>query len=378
MHDFAEFDVPMNSASQDFFLELSMDHDGHNTTYINQEGVEVDMETYDDGNIEYEMADETEELNESQSHYHHEPLDVEVYDASDAHPTPHSHTLPSLAANPEMSILSSPTPFSDIFTPQPGPTPVERPVADRPVENDPSVAEQSKPSPRQDDAPLALTLEQLPESESSHITASDLAEANSYMPPTVDPHDVENQPEPIALGMANEADSSVEATEAESAPQPQAEEQYAEQSETRSDVPFENGAQVQGENHAEIHYEEADNTNDPHEISEGVYIDPPPAVFVSIGSSDVPEYCLFNQPFTDRGSRSPSAEVTGSHQEVYSLLLQNRPTLYYEPLSCVFEALRQDDIIAKIPDALEAELVIDAHDLQLVISEVSISSVFVG
>src|ERR1700710_2509550 len=79
MHDFAEFDVPMISASHEFFLELSMDHDGHNTTYTNQEAVEVDMETYDDGNIEYEMADETEGFHGS--HYHHEPLDVDVYDA---------------------------------------------------------------------------------------------------------------------------------------------------------------------------------------------------------------------------------------------------------------------------------------------------------
>ncbi|OAX40523.1 hypothetical protein K503DRAFT_864580 [Rhizopogon vinicolor AM-OR11-026] len=373
MHDFAEFDVPMNSVSQDLYLELSMDHDGHHTAYTNQGGVEVDMETYDDGNVEYEMADETEEFNES--HYHHESLDVEVYDAPDAHPPhpipPDSQSLPSLIVNPEMPLLSSPATFSEPFTPQLGTTPVEHDVSlsHHPVENDLPLVEQPKLSAQQEreDAPFALPLDRPSESDPPHTLTADLTAANSNVSPTVDPHDVEKHPDLLVPETSNEAGSSVQPTQAESILQPQAEEH----SETLrcSDVPSEDSAQVQGENPTEVHHEDVDDANDPHEISEGVYIDPPPGVFVSISSSEVPEYCLFNQPPSERGSRSPSAGATESGRVVYSLLLQNRPTLYYEPLSCVFEALRQDDIVAKIPEALEGELVIDAYDLQLSVSE---------
>ncbi|KAG0706353.1 hypothetical protein DFH29DRAFT_170074 [Suillus ampliporus] len=369
MHDFAtEIDVPMNpAASQEFFVELSMDHDGHHTTY-NQEDVEVDMETYYDGNAEYEMADETEEFNES--HYHHEPLDVEVYDASDARspqPIPDSHPLTSLAANPEISLLSSPVPFSDSFTPQLATIPIEHDasIADRPVENDRPVAEEPDFSAQREDAPLALTIEQPLESDPLHPTTAADPPAATLNVASVETYDVEKNANPLVSETTDEAALSAQPTEAE----PTLQSQVEEHSETLhpSDVPSDDNVQPQGESHPEGLHEEVDNANDPHEISEGVYIDPPPAVFVSIGSSEVPECCLFNQPPVERGSRSPSAGA--SDRQAYSLLLQNRPTLYYEPLSCVFEALRQDEVISKIPDSLEGELVIDAYDLQLAVFE---------
>ncbi|KAK7023892.1 hypothetical protein R3P38DRAFT_3270164 [Favolaschia claudopus] len=110
------------------------------------------------------------------------------------------------------------------------------------------------------------------------------------------------------------------------------------------------------------------NAGDPHEISEGVYIDPPPAVLVSFESSDVPDVCLFNQPARSR-SASPPAETREQAHQVFDILLHNRPLLYYEPLSSVFEALRQEEFIGRIPHLAESELVLDAYDLQLVISE---------
>ncbi|KAG1749097.1 uncharacterized protein EDB91DRAFT_1244889 [Suillus paluster] len=372
MHDFAtELDVPMNPAvSQDFFIELSMDHDGHHTTY-NQVDVEVDMETYYDGNAEYEMADETEEFNES--HYHHEPLDVEVYDASDAHspqPIPDSQPLTSLAANPEISLLSSPVPFPDSFTPQLATIPIEHDASttDRPVENDPPVAEEPDFTSQQEDAPLSLTIEQVLQSDPLHpTTAADptAATLNAASVALADPYGVEKYADPLVSETTDESGLSVHPTEAE----PTLQSQVEEHSETLhpSDVPSDDSVQLQSDSHPEVLHEEADSANDPHEISEGVYIDPPPAVFVSIGSSEVPEYCLFNQPPAERGSRSPSAGA--SNEQAYSLLLQNRPTLYYEPLSCVFEALRQDEVISKIPDSPEGELMIDAYDLQLSIFE---------
>ncbi|KAG2061280.1 hypothetical protein BDR06DRAFT_1001588 [Suillus hirtellus] len=372
MHDFAtEIDVPMNpAAAQEFFVELSMDHDGHHTTY-NQEDVEVDMETYYDGNAEYEMADETDEFNEH--HYHHELLDVEVYDASDARsprPIPDSHSLSSLIINPEISLLPSPTPFSDPFTPQLVTIPVEHDasITDRLVENDHPVAEGAEFNALREEESLSLTLEQLSELDPPHLTTAADQTAVELNVPSVastDPYAVEKHADAPVSETTNRVGSTVLPTEAELTLQTQVEEQ----SETfrPSDIPSDNIAQPQGETHPESLRDEADNGNDPHEISDGVYIDPPPAVFLSIGSSEVPEYCLFNQPPVERGSRSPSAGA--SNQQAYALLLENRPTLYYEPLSCVFEALRQDEVISRIPDSLEGELVMDAYDLQLAVLE---------
>ncbi|KAL6309047.1 hypothetical protein BKA93DRAFT_416372 [Sparassis latifolia] len=114
--------------------------------------------------------------------------------------------------------------------------------------------------------------------------------------------------------------------------------------------------------------DEAVGAVDPHEISEGVYIDPPPAVLMSVSLSSEPvECCLFNQPASC--SQSPSNHVSSSGHQVLSLLLHHRPTLYYEPLSAVFEALRQEEFIQEFLRFEDGELVLDAYDLQLVVSE---------
>lgn len=115
---------------------------------------------------------------------------------------------------------------------------------------------------------------------------------------------------------------------------------------------------------------EAESTTDPHEISEGVYIDPPPAVIVSFEASGYSDVCLFNQPPRSR-SPSPSREDSGHGYQVFTLLLHHRPILYYEPLTSVFEALRQEEYVASMSQLADAELVLDAYDLQLEISEAS-------
>ncbi|PBK77650.1 hypothetical protein ARMSODRAFT_946494 [Armillaria solidipes] len=101
---------------------------------------------------------------------------------------------------------------------------------------------------------------------------------------------------------------------------------------------------------------------DPHEISDGVYIEPPQAVLLSFPDFDHPDVCLFNQP-------SVASSSSQQEQQEYSLLLEHRPTLYYESLSAVFIALREDEYLSGAIDLSTAELVLDAHDLQLVISE---------
>ncbi|KAJ3896650.1 hypothetical protein GG344DRAFT_13842, partial [Lentinula edodes] len=102
---------------------------------------------------------------------------------------------------------------------------------------------------------------------------------------------------------------------------------------------------------------------DPHEISEGVYIDPPPAVLLSFAFLDYPDVCLFNQP----SQYDPSSSTT--EPTSCSVLLSDQPTLYYEPLSTVFEALRNDNELSSIADLSQVELVLDAYDLELNISE---------
>lgn len=130
---------------------------------------------------------------------------------------------------------------------------------------------------------------------------------------------------------------------------------------------------VAAEELSESYQEEHDSlVQDPHEISEGVYIDPPPAVLLSLPSPDATDVCLFNAPVRS-GSATPSAEASGSQAQTHTILLHDYPTLYYEPLSTVFEALRQEGHIYNSVDLNGSELVLDAYDLQLVVPEVCIS-----
>ncbi|KAI0670545.1 hypothetical protein C8Q78DRAFT_1036777 [Trametes maxima] len=110
-------------------------------------------------------------------------------------------------------------------------------------------------------------------------------------------------------------------------------------------------------------------TSDPHEISEGVYIDPPPPVLLSLPRpTERAQYCLFNLPVSST-PHSPSDSKSDDTAEPLALLLQDRPTLYYEPLSAVFEALRGESCVQNLPGGPEAELVLDAYELELAVSE---------
>jgi len=125
----------------------------------------------------------------------------------------------------------------------------------------------------------------------------------------------------------------------------------------------------------ESHEVGEEDNSDPHEISEGVYIEPPPPVLIELPStSDQPVCALFNGP---PGSLLDDVEVNASGIKApYTILLQSRPTLYYETLNEVFDALREEDRIQTLTEFVEGELVIDAYDLQLVVSEVILTSFF--
>ena len=101
-------------------------------------------------------------------------------------------------------------------------------------------------------------------------------------------------------------------------------------------------------------------SGDPHEISEGVYIDPPPPVLLSMAPAGDFDFTFFNE----------AAEWIQNDSSSPNVVLQQYPTLYYEPLSSVFEALRQDELTRSISNAIETELTLDAIDLELTIPEV--------
>ncbi|KAF9052729.1 hypothetical protein BJ165DRAFT_1400142 [Panaeolus papilionaceus] len=159
------------------------------------------------------------------------------------------------------------------------------------------------------------------------------------MPPNPTPHAEDAQPE-----------ASSELVETQSALQPEEEEEI-----TYNDIP--DSSHVQ---HDETEHAPPQSTGDPHEISEGVFIEPPPPVIMSLPQTDL--HVTF---FT-----SSEGEV----QEGTPVIFQHLPTLYYEPLPTVFEALRQESIIHNLPGVDEAELVMDILSLQLRISEDNIYS----
>ncbi|KDR81426.1 hypothetical protein GALMADRAFT_239315 [Galerina marginata CBS 339.88] len=108
-----------------------------------------------------------------------------------------------------------------------------------------------------------------------------------------------------------------------------------------------------------------DAPGDPHEISEGVYIDPPPPVLLSISSEDHYDFSFFNEsPEWSTSSGTNSRSHLSDH-----VVLHHLPTLYYEPISAVFDALRQEDFLQSMFQMAESELVLEAVDLQLIISE---------
>ncbi|KAA1474827.1 hypothetical protein DENSPDRAFT_390375 [Dentipellis sp. KUC8613] len=109
---------------------------------------------------------------------------------------------------------------------------------------------------------------------------------------------------------------------------------------------------------------------DPHQVSEGVFIEPPPPVLLEISSSSgQPECCLFNAPAAS-GRVTPHGHDSSSQPSSrFDVLLAHRPTLYYERLSDVFEALREEERIQRLAEFAEGEMILDAYDLQLVVSE---------
>lgn len=321
-----------------------------------QEDVEIEMGDDDEPITEYEMADEDAVYDAS------ELQDVEVYDISEAPSPLHTDqpTVDTSVENTELMALpssdgpqqtnvdlhivhvESSTSFST-FDDVPPTFPVEH------VGSVVSTSEEPGLDPAADIPPVVIELPQ--------------ADSNTLV------QDRSIPPEPLAadvgqnVGEPQDPDDGLQPVTFQVPIQPP--ESLQSGFEVTQQAGGGDDAAVSGDNHSAT-------ANDPHEISEGVYIDPPPPVLLSLPPSAAhAEYALFNLP-TKRRSQSPSGSNQPDDGVGLPLLLQDRPTLYYEPLSAVFTALRQEQCVQELSQFSEAELVLDAFDLQLTISEVRV------
>lgn len=400
-----DLDVPMNPSSSELFPEASMDHDPGDGS------IEVDMEEYGDNHSEYEMADGTEFIGTGES------LDVEVFDVSRAHSPLPAFEQPSLPSTVDASIGSDlyhsaahdiPKHLADSTAP-----PVDEYSGDVSLEHGAHDVPRSEPLPSQDTSsapqlnPAELTISDAvgdfyrPSEGSQHaspnralIVDSDRNEefqgkSSSDIASNREPDlpQVSGEPDPghgvlptealvpLSEGYRTPLHSKVVAEGDHNEPLGQEDGHDP----PNTDFPFEHAEPATqsavnvSEEAAVTHFaaeKQGGEVDDTLRISEGVYIDPPPAVLLSVGSSVEALFCLFNQPTAEVRSESPPHEGGEGAVGSYHLLLESSPTLYYEPISNVFDALRQDEeFLSSIPHSFEGELVFDACDLQLTISE---------
>lgn len=374
-----------------------------------QQDVEIDMDDYYNENVEYEMADGEVAAPET------ELVDIDVYDAPREEtflaPAPISHSTDLTTQNPDrepaadhfvpsdngvstdhIPTVSEPEPLlpksaePELLTPT---HPQETVVQDRDINSNQDTAaitlQTSTP-------PLQVVFED-PRSEGDasaalegHADSSAGVDSTSHKVDTSQPL-VDSEQKKVLEASTAEHESSA------SVPQdvtPRASvEGPPHQAETRDDESHQ-GVRVHDEGYeggilevaldntetgeppravAESHEAKEEDNDDPHEISEGVYIEPPPPVLIEMPSSLDQAMCtLFNTP-----ANVPSDDAEGNVSSTaasYIVLLQNRPTLYYETLNDVFDALREEECIRSMTEFVDGEMVLDAHDLQLVVSEV--------
>ncbi|KAF8630394.1 hypothetical protein AX15_002948 [Amanita polypyramis BW_CC] len=350
-------DVHMNvSMGSDSWTqeEAIMEDDGlyptHKTAFENV-SIEVDMEDYDENVIEYDMVNDTQHNPQGDEPHELVDVDVDVYDASQVHSpavvsqpiTDGTHTAVSYGTVIPQSTEDS------VFSTAAGevqPEDLESTTTPR-VENLQSAAEeQGEGAPATDQVNITTVEEANIESKESMATG-----ASTPPPPTASSENVSqvsNTGDDSKLDQSRGADTS----------DGQAHEYNVEPEYTNSSASDAEKHEVLHENSSQVAAYE-----DPHEILEGVYIDPPPSVLLAINVADRYEVSLFNDATAIVDSESK--EDTASR----IVLLQSQPTLYYEPLSSVFEAFRRDAFLTDIPGISEGELVLEALDLQLVMPE---------
>lgn len=346
------------------------------------ETIEVDMEPHaeDEEMTEYEMADETvEALGQHGSNQDAELLDVEVNDPSRV-VSPLPASLLATPATPQHTLVAQ-SPLSTFNTSEPLAIATEATdehfIAVGVEEHEEVLLESSSDFQHvQAHSPLPFpTVGEDVQTESSTANEAPLdAEAvQGVLAPEEElasggsPHDALQAPADTAV-VASEP-----VTNGDSAGHNIAEASsvsYDEAAAQHEDAAYQENGIHEATDETQF-AEHTSNGEDPHEISDGVYIDPPPAVLLSLLTpTGQQEVSLFNQPHTPSRSQSPNGYASTSASTDLMLLLHQRPTLYYEPLSNVFDALREEETIYNIPEFIDGELVLDAYDLDLKVAEV--------
>ncbi|EIW85371.1 hypothetical protein CONPUDRAFT_135136 [Coniophora puteana RWD-64-598 SS2] len=352
-----DMDMLMQSASNEVLADASMDHDGHDDDAVS---VEVDMEHYDEQQYEYDMED----ADHAEEHYS-EHIDAEVHDAPPMHPfpdMPQSTFPPSINPSPHLGATLSPE-HPDI--PLEESLPVEIPQS---TEN--LLILDHVPSASSDSVELELAHSELP----TDLPTSGEDNSHNEVPVYGEHSEVLSNPLPH---VEEPADTS-HASNPWHLSSEEHNEEHPEEPAQNSNVPVppEEHVVPGSASHEEVTTEEqAQDGGDPHEISEGVYIDPPPPVILSIEGYET-GYTLFNQAVADADNsqtqtQSQSQLQDSSTESDPSVILHQQPTLYYEPLSTVVSALREcysQTILAPLVRG-GAELVVDVPVLELSVSE---------
>jgi hypothetical protein len=375
-------------------------------SHLPQQDVEIDMDDYYNENVEYEMADGELAVADT------ELVDIDVYDAtreeatsgsaSIPHPTgltdqdipkkpAEDHYLPSESevATDHIPAISGLQPSlrqsvePELLTPAPPPPTVVQgqdteELSDRSgaavalQESTPLLEVVTKDSHSDGEASTSLEGHASP----PRIATADSTSDNVTFPPLDDP---EQKRGPEVSSAEHESSASVPQTLTAVEDSHQADLQDGDSLEgvRVHEESYEGGVPAPALDTVEISEPERpaaesheigeEGNADPYEISEGVYIEPPPPVLIQLPSTLDQSMCtLFNAP-----ANLPESEANVSNAEApYPVLLQTRPTLYYETLNDFFDALREEERIKSIPEFVDGEMLLDAYDLQLVISEV--------
>lgn len=343
---------------------------------------EVDMEEYTDEAHEYDMVDD-------EAHRGEDIQDVEVQDAQptiDVATPVASHPLPLVftASNQSSSSIHEVTsliapdpphglsdeshdtlrPVLDSSSVHESPSPFI--IQDHPVTSE--IVDSSAPNELalglhsgEESAPAAVVGTQepvelehhdahasteVPENPATHAEATRLEnDQTDYVEPEVPLETSVSLVAALSAGQSASEEASTLSTPAEAATQ---------------------AVQLHTESHNDGHSEEKREGSNPHEISEGVYIEPPPAVLVEIPSSGR-KFSIFNRP-SRSGHSTPHIEE-GTYDNV-PVLLQESPTLFYEPISSIFDALRQVEVFEGLVDISDVELMFEVPCLKLFVSEV--------
>ncbi|KNZ75300.1 hypothetical protein J132_03510 [Termitomyces sp. J132] len=347
-----DYSMHLSSSDHWFQEEATMDHTPVQTT------IEVDMEPYDEHHQpEYEMEDDLETLETTPNEIH----DVEVYDASRFQSPDIPHDGFSLVDSPGPPAIAT----EDT---EPANRVLSSPETQKLDDLTSHVQYHRSPSPRQPETSISLSSEEsthfseaIPQTE-DHFEGVGLTVINDVhdSPNVVEESRVEHEPEAEDTGESVEGENP-ETIEVHTNPEPSDDE--VNQHVHTDPEPSGDDVNQDVEEYAGSH--EFGETSDPHEISEGVYIDPPPPVLISLFADDS-YISLFNIPSKSRLDFNLQDESDYSDLVV---LLGQLPTLYYEPLSSVFRALRQEEYLSSIPGLLSGELLLDAYDLELTMSE---------